>query len=174
MTIGLVEGTYEDARAMIGTRAAVEFAHHEVTWALIKYFCAMVQDSNASYWDPDFAEAQWGGIVSPPAMLLTWIMAPEWQPESPEPKTLLLARVPLPDPTVISVETDTELFRPIRAGDWLNVEETLVDVSARKSTELAEGHFVTTEAVFRAGDGTPVARYRHVLFRYTPKAPAGQ
>jgi len=49
-----------------------------------------------------------------------------------------------------------------------------VDVSARKSTELGEGHFVTTEAVFRAGDGTPVARYRHVLFRYTPRKPAGQ
>ena len=109
MTIGLVEGTYEDARAMIGTRAAVEFAHHEVTWALIKYFCAMVRDNNASYWDPDFAQAQWGGIVSP-----------------------------------------------------------------RKSTELGDGHFVTTEALFRAGDGTPVARYRHVLFRYTPRERAGQ
>ncbi len=174
MSVGLVEGTYEDARAMIGTRAEVEFADHAVTWALIKYFCAMVRDNNASYWDPDFAEAQWGGIVSPPAMLLTWVMAPEWQPEAPEPKTLLLARVPLPDPTVISVETDTELFRPIRAGDWLNVEETLVDVSPRKSTELGDGHFVTTEALFRAGDGTPVARYRHVLFRYTPRTPAGQ
>jgi acyl dehydratase len=174
LTFGLVEGSYDDARAMIGTRAEVEFADHEVTWALIKYFCAMVRDNNASYWDPDFARAEWGGVVSPPAMLLTWVMAPDWQPEAPEPKTLLLARVPLPDPTVISVETDTELFRPIRAGDWLNVEETLVDVSPRKSTELGDGHFVTTEALFRAGDGTPVARYRHVLFRYTPRAPASQ
>jgi uncharacterized protein len=159
---------------MIGTRAEPEFADHEVTWALIKYFCAMVRDNNASYWDPDFAESQWGGIVSPPAMLLTWVMAPEWQPDAPEPKTLLLAQVPLPDPTVISVETDTELFRPIRIGDWLNVEETLVDVSPRKSTELGSGHFVTTEALFRGGDGSPVARYRHVLFRYTPRTPDTQ
>jgi hypothetical protein len=53
----------------------------------------------------------------------------------------------------------------------LNVEETLVDVSARKSTSLGDGHFVTTEALFRLGDGTLVARYRHVLFRYTPRAP---
>ena len=158
---------------MIGARADVEFADHEITWALIKYFCAMVRDGNASYWDPDFARAQWGGIVSPPAMLLTWVMAPDWQPEAPEPKTLLLAQVPLPDPTVISVETDTELFRPIRLGDRLNAEETLIDVSPRKSTLLGEGHFVTTEALFRLSDGTLVARYRHTILRYTPRTTAG-
>jgi uncharacterized protein len=154
---------------MIGTRVDVEFADHEVTWALIKYFCAMVRDGNASYWDADFARAQWGDVVSPPALLLTWVMAPVWQPAAPEPKTLLLGQVPLPDPTVISVETDTEFFRPIRLGDRLNVEETLVDVSERKSSTLGDGHFVTTESVFRLGDGTAVARYRHVLFRYTPR-----
>jgi acyl dehydratase len=171
--VGLRMGSYEAARAMIGTRVDVEFADHEVTWALIKYFCAMVRDSNASYWDADFAQTHWGGVVSPPAMLLTWVMAPVWHPEASAPKTMLLAQVPLPDPTVISVETDTELFRPILVGDRLNVEETLIDVTARKSTALGDGHFVTTESVYRLGDGTMVARYRHVLFRYTPARAQG-
>jgi acyl dehydratase len=78
--------------------------------------------------------------------------------------------VPLPDPTAISVGTDTEFFRPLRVGDRLQVEETLIDVSERKTTALGDGHFLTTESVFRLEDGTLVARYRHELFRYTPRS----
>ena len=56
----------------------------------------------------------------------------------------------------------------IRVGDRLNVEEELVDVSELKRTRLGEGHFLTTAATYRLGDGTPVARYSHLLFRFTP------
>jgi acyl dehydratase len=166
-------GTYEEARALIGMRDTVEFATHDVTWALIRYFCAMVRDGNASYWDEEFARAHWGAVVSPPALLLTWLMAPEWRPGAETPRVLLTARVPLPGRTVISTGSDAELFRPIRVGDRLNVEEELVDVSELKQTRLGDGHFVTTVATFRLGDGTPVARYTHVLFRYTPRDGAG-
>jgi len=164
----LVTGTYEDALAMVGTTREVTFSSHRVTWALIKYFCAMVRDANASYWDEEFARAQWGGVVSPPALLLTWVMAPEWSPGDPLPAPMLLGRVPLPDPTVISVGTDMEFFRPIRVGDRLNAEETLREVTPRKTTRLGSGHFLSTESVYRLGDGTPVARYVHELFRFTP------
>jgi acyl dehydratase len=170
--VPLVDGTYEQARAMVGTSGEVEVADKPVTAALIRYFCAMVQDANASYWDDEFAREQWGAVISPPAMLLTWLLATEWRPGSPEPRTMLLAKVPLPDPTVISVGTDTEFFRPLRVGDRLQVEETLTDVSERKTTALGDGHFLTTESVFRLEDGTLVARYRHELFRYTPRSDA--
>jgi acyl dehydratase len=163
-------GTYEEARAMIGARDEVGFGANDVTWALIKYFCAMVRDGNASYWDEDFAREQWGGVISPPALLMTWVMAPEWRPGGGPPKTLLTARVPLPGNTVISTGCEAELFRPIRVGDRLNVEEELVDVSELKRTRLGDGHFITTVATYRTGDGTTVARYTHVLFRYTPAA----
>lgn len=161
-------GTYEDARAMIGTRTEVEFATHDVAWPLVKYFCAMVRDGNASYWDEEFAREQWGGVISPPALLMTWMMAPDWRPGSPRPRPMLAGQVPLPGTTVISVGSDAELYRPIRVGDRLNVEEELVDVSELKQTRLGEGHFITTDATYRSSDGTPVARYRHLLFRYTP------
>jgi hypothetical protein len=70
--------------------------------------------------------------------------------------------------TVVSVGCDAEFFRPIRVGDRLNVEEELVDVSGLKHTRLGDGHFLTTAATYRLGDGTPVARYSHQLFRFTP------
>ena len=164
----LAVGTYDDARAMIGTRDEVTFGPNEVSWPLVRYFCAMVRDSNASYWDRDFADEHWGGVISPPALLMTWVLSPEWQPGEPRPKTLLMARVPLPGTTVISTDCEAELFRPIHVGDRLNVEEELADVSELKHTHLGAGHFITTVATYRLGDGTPVARYTHVLFRYTP------
>jgi hypothetical protein len=52
--------------------------------------------------------------------------------------------------------------------DLPNVEEELVGVSERKRTRLGEGHFLTTATTYRLGDGTPVARYSHLLFRFTP------
>jgi acyl dehydratase len=164
----LAVGTHDEARAMIGARDEVGFASHDVEWPMVKYFCAMVRDGNASYWDPEFAAEQWGGVVSPPAMLMTWVLAPEWQPSEPGPDTLLLGKVPLPGTTVISTGCDAEFLEPIRVGDRLNVEEELVDVSELKTTRIGAGHFITTVATYRRGDGTPVARYTHVLFRFTP------
>jgi acyl dehydratase len=154
--------------AMVGRRSDVEFGAHEVTWAQIKHFCAMVRDGNASYWDEEFADRQWGGVISPSALLFTWILGPEWQPGTPQPSTLLTAQVPLPGTTMISTGCEAELFRPLRVGDRVNVEEELVDVSELKRTRLGAGHFITTVSTCRLGDGTPVARYTHVLFRYTP------
>jgi N-terminal half of MaoC dehydratase len=116
-------GPYEEARAMIGTRTEVEFATHDVAWPLIKYCCAMVHDGNASYWDEEFARDQWGAVVSPPALLMTWAMAPDWRPGNPRPRPLLAGQVPLPGTTVVSVGCDVEFFHPIRVGDRLNVEE---------------------------------------------------
>ena len=167
--VHLVNGTYEEARAMVGMSGGVEVADKPVTAALIRYFCAMVQDANASYWDEEFARRHWGAVISPPAMLLTWLLTTDWRPGAGAPRTMLLAKVPLPGTTVISVGTDTEFFRPMRVGDRLQVEETLTDVSERKTTALGEGHFLTTESVVRLEDGTLVARYRHELFRYSPK-----
>jgi acyl dehydratase len=167
--VHLVDGTYEEARAMVGTSGGVEVADKPVTIALIRYFCAMVHDANASYWDDEFARRHWGEVIAPPAMLLTWLLTTDWRPGAAEPHTMLLAKVPLPGTTVISVGTDTEFFQPMRAGDRLQVEETLVDVSERKAMALGDGHFLTTESVFRLEDGTLVARYRHELFRYTPR-----
>ena len=48
---------------------------------MVKQFAALVHDGSAGYWDPEFAEEWWGGTVSPPAMLMTWLMPLEWTPE---------------------------------------------------------------------------------------------
>ena len=164
-------GTYEDAQAMIGRTTPVRFGEVAVNTPMIRHFAAMVCDASAGYWDEEFADRWWGGIVSPPAMLMTWVMPVVWKPGGGLPLPLLTAQVPLPGTTFVNASNDTELYLPIRAGDRLNVVEELVDVSPAKHTALGTGHFVTTRSTFRRQDGALVATMTNVLYRFCADEP---
>lgn len=159
-------GTLEEARAMIGTTTERQWATHEVNVAMIRQFAALVRDPNPAYWDEDFARRRWGGVIAPPAMLMTWFMPMEWEPGGAAQIPLLTARVPLPGDTFINVSNEAEMFEPVRVGDRLSVEEELTDVSEAKRTALGIGHFVTTTSTFRRQDEVVVARTTNVLFRF--------
>lgn len=162
-------GTLEDARAMVGRRTAPRAAVAEVSWGMVQHFCAMTRDSNPSFWDADFATPQWGGLVAPPAMLMTWLMPLEWSPASAAPQPMLPARVPLPGPSMVNGSNDTTYFVPVLVGDRLTVEEELLSVSDEKSTRLGVGHFVETLSVYRNQEAVVVAEVRNTLFRFTPR-----
>jgi hypothetical protein len=161
-------GTYDDARAMIGQRTPPRRATAPINEAMIRYFASMVEDPNPSYWDRDWATGAWGGVPSPPAMLITWVMEPPWVPGGRQPEPMLMLQVPLPGRSVLNVSNDTEIRRPARAGEVLAVVEELLDVSEAKRTKVGKGHFVTTAADFSTADGGPVARFTNVLFRFDP------
>jgi acyl dehydratase len=169
---GLPIGTLEDARAMVGQRTAPRVAEAEVSWGMVKHFCAMTRDGNPSFWDRGFATEQWGGLVAPPAMLMTWLMPLEWSPVSAEPQPMLPARVPLPGTSMINGSNDTTYFLPVLVGDRLTVEEELLSVSDEKTTRLGVGHFVETLSVYRNQDAAVVAEVRNTLFRFTPVEPS--
>src|SRR3954447_10946322 len=155
---------------MVGKRTAPRVADAEVSWSRIQQFCAMTHDGNPSYWDPEFAADTWGGVVSPPAMLETWLMPLEWSPWSATPQPRLPAQIPLPGRSMINGSSDTTFHRQLLVGDRLSVEEELLSVSDLKQTRLGEGHFVETLSVFRNSGGEIVAEVRNTLFRFTPKA----
>ena len=154
---------------MVGQRTPPRTSVAPVSWGMIQHFCAMTHDGNPSYWDTDFATAQWGGIVSPPAMLVTWLMPVEWSPTSASPEPMLPARVPLPGISMVNGSNDTTYHLPVLVGDRLTVEEELLSVSDAKSTRLGEGHFLETLSVFRRQDGAVVAEVKNTLFRFTPR-----
>ena len=162
-------GTVDEGRALIGRRTPPRQAAFEVSWGMIQHFCAMTRDGNPSYWDPEFATAHWGGILAPPAMLLTWLMTPDWNPTTGAPEPMLPARIPLPGPSMINGSNDTTFHLPVRLGDRLTVEEELVSVSDLKTTRLGDGHFLETLSLFRNQDGRLVAEVTNVLFRFTPR-----
>jgi acyl dehydratase len=167
----IAHGTYDDAVAMIGHTTAVRHGEAPVNVAMARYFAAMVHDANPGFWDEEFARAQWGGLIAPPAMLMTWVIPIEWRPGGALPLPLLTARVPLPGSTFVNASNDTEFFQPVRVGDHLSITEELLAVSAEKRTALGLGHFVTTLSTFRRQDGEVVARMTNVLFRFDAEAP---
>lgn len=162
-------GTREDALALVGKRTAPRAATAEVSWGRVQQFCAMAHDGNPSYWDADFATAAWGGLIAPPAMLMTWLMPLEWSPSAPAPEPMLPARIPLPGTSMVNRSNDTTYHLPVHVGDRLTVEEELVSVSELKSTRLGDGHFVQTLSVYRNQHGEVVAEQTNVLFRFSPR-----
>lgn len=169
----LTFGTYEDALRMVGTAGEPRTAATPISAARIQLFAAMVRDGNRSYWDAEFARAQWGGLPAPPALLMGWLIPPPWQPLQKQgrdrPSASLALRVPLPGTTFINAANDVELLHPILEGDRLTAVEELVSVSPEKRTRLGLGHFVETLETYRRQDGAVVATSRNTLFRFTPE-----
>ncbi len=166
----IATGTYAEARAMVGHQTEVRFGEIAVNRATVKLFAALVRRLGRLL-GSRVRRGVVCGTVSPPAMLMTWLMPLEWTPEGALPLPLLTARVPLPGDTFVNASNETEYFLPIREGDRLNVVEELVDVSEEKRTALGAGHFVTTRGTYRRQDGAVVAEMTNVLFRFS--APEG-
>jgi len=162
-------GTYEDARALVGNVHQVLESSGPVNEAMIRYFASAPEDANPSYWDDEFAREQWGGVVSPPSMLVHWVLPPPWSPDDPSghlAPPILVMRVPLPGDTIINISVDYSYSRPVRVGDRLRMVEELVDVSPEKTTRLGTGHFITTSATISVPDDEVVATQTNVLFRF--------
>jgi acyl dehydratase len=164
--LDLKYGTFEEARAWIGSETPLRACEDEIERSQIKYFCSLVEDGNRSYWDEDWAREQWGGILAPPGMLFVWSMPLLWRPGGERRPPTIATQIPLPGDTVINVSTDSRFLRPVLAGDRLSFVEQVIDVSAEKKTQLGAGHFITTEITYRNRAGEIVAVHRNVLFRY--------
>jgi uncharacterized protein len=163
----LAFGDYEDALRMVGTRTEPRRAASPVSQARIQHFAAMVRDPNPSYWDTEFAQRVWGGVVAPPALLVGLLMPPPWLPTGESPVASIAIRVPLPGTAIINAANEVEYLAPILEGDRLSVVEEVVSVSPEKTSRVGSGHFIETlETYYR--DDTPVATSRNTLFRFTP------
>jgi uncharacterized protein len=161
-------GTYQDALRMVGMRTAPRYAGSVVSAARIQHFAAMVRDGNPSYWDVEFAQQAWGGLVAPPALLIGLLMPPPWVPTGEPPTASIAIRVPLPGTAIINASNDTEFLAPIVEGDRLSVVEEVGSVSPEKKSRLGVGHFVETLETYYRADEIPVATSRNTLFRYLP------
>jgi len=162
----LAQGSYEDALKHVGKPAEPVVAELSVNWEMIKIYCSMVEDGNASYWDEAYAKQQWGGIVAPPGLLLAWAMSLQWHPEKKREHYFIAMKIPLPGDTLINVATDTEFHRHLYLGDRVSVVDELTAVSEEKHTRLGVGHFLTTRAKFFNQDNALIAVQTNSLFRY--------
>lgn len=164
----IVTGTYEQARAMIGQSLPRTLPEFVVDANLIHYFASSIGDGNLSYWDDEFADCNWGGVISPPSMIASWMMPLPWRPDGARENPVMLATVPLPGKFVLNYSSDVEFLSPVHVGEMLSCTDTLLDVSPLKTTKVGEGHFVTTLLVIQNESDDIKARWTNVGYRYTP------
>jgi hypothetical protein len=150
---------------------------------MIRHWAAAFEDANPVYTDPEAAAAgRFGGIVAPPLMLQTWIMATPVI-------TGIAERGGAPTPSsrsgVLSVldeagfrgtlacNSEFEIERYLRPGEEVSSSNVLMSVSDLKQTRLGPGYFVTWVTTYRVGSGDDEEVVGQQLFRVLKFNPGG-
>lgn len=155
--LGLAFGTPEEGRSWIGRTSDPRQAEAPVCAAMIRNYCALVEDGNPAYWEDG---------ISPPGLLMTYGFPAPWRPAGEPGRNLFAMEIPLPGRHIINVSTDTAFSRHARTGDCVTVADEIVDVSRTKRTRLGTGHFITTRSTYRLAAGDELATNVNVLLRY--------
>lgn len=172
----LTFGTYEQALAMLHERARKNDGI-AVDWTTIRHLCGIIEDGNPAYWDEAYARERFGGLLSPPAMLFTWMIPLQWTPAGHSAEPALTVQIPLPGSTIINTGQEVVFNDRMRVGDRMTAFERFDALSEEKQSRLGPGHFITTSIdLFRTdADGNPeeepVGSITNTLFRYTPAEP---
>ncbi|MCV7099930.1 MaoC family dehydratase N-terminal domain-containing protein [Mycobacterium palustre] len=149
-----------------------------VNQPMIRHWAHAMGDMNPVYLDPDFAaSSRFGGIVSPPVMLQTWIM--------PAPKLEGIKErggVPVEmdgNPTAfldkagytstVATNSEFEIERYPRLGDVVSSTSVFEEVSDQKKTALGTGYFLTWVITYRDQDGELLGRQRFRVLRFRPE-----
>jgi acyl dehydratase len=168
-------------RALIGKPTGTgnpAVAPDPVNQPMIRHWAHALGDMNPVYLDPEFAaRSRFGGIVSPPAMLQTWVM--------PAPKVTGIAErggVPVETTAnpmdfiqeagftgIVATNSEFEIERYPCLGDVISATAVIEDVSDEKKTALGLGHFVTWVTTYVDQHGDVLGRQRLRVLRFKPE-----
>ncbi|WP_241740951.1 bifunctional MaoC family dehydratase N-terminal/OB-fold nucleic acid binding domain-containing protein [Streptomyces sp. L2] len=128
---------------------------------MIRHWCEAMGDTNPAYTGPD--------AIAPPTMLQAWTMGGlAGHPGRTGAYTELLALLDESGCTsVVATDCEQEYLRPLRPGDRVTYDAVIESVSARKTTKLGTGYFVTTRTDVRVA-GEVVGTHRFRILKYAP------
>ncbi|MFJ6797427.1 bifunctional MaoC family dehydratase N-terminal/OB-fold nucleic acid binding domain-containing protein [Streptomyces sp. NPDC091268] len=135
---------------------------------MIRHWCEAMGDAHPAYTGPD--------AIAPPTMLQAWTMGglSGHTDRSPAYEELFDLLDGAGCTSVVATDCEQEYLRPLRPGDVVTFDAVIESVSARKTTKLGTGHFVTTRMDVRA-DGEPAGTHRFRILKYAPaEKPAAQ
>ncbi|WP_180686075.1 bifunctional MaoC family dehydratase N-terminal/OB-fold nucleic acid binding domain-containing protein [Streptomyces gossypiisoli] len=140
-----------------------------VNLPMIRHWCEALGDTNPAYTGP--------GAIAPPTMLQAWTMGglAGHTTRTPAYDELLGLLDEAGCTSVVATDCEQEYLRPQRPGDEITFDTVIESVSARKTTKLGTGYFVTTRTRIHAG-GELAGTHRFRILKYAParrkKAPA--
>ncbi|MFJ5633953.1 bifunctional MaoC family dehydratase N-terminal/OB-fold nucleic acid binding domain-containing protein [Streptomyces goshikiensis] len=136
-------------------------AKDPVNEPMIRHWCEAMGDTSPAYTGPD--------AIAPPTMLQAWTMGGlSGHSDRSSAYDQLLALLDGAGCTsVVATDCEQEYLRPLRPGDAVTFDAVIDSVSARKTTKLGTGHFVTTRMDVRA-NGEPAGTHRFRILKYRP------
>ncbi|CAL9307749.1 bifunctional MaoC family dehydratase N-terminal/OB-fold nucleic acid binding domain-containing protein [Streptomyces sp. SudanB52_2052] len=128
---------------------------------MIRHWCEAMGDTHPAYAGPD--------AVAPPTMLQVWTMGGlSGHPGRAAAYDELLRLLDEAGCTsVVATDCEQEYLRPLRPGDEITFDSVIESVSARKTTKLGTGYFVTTRTDVHA-DGALAGTHRFRILKYAP------
>ncbi|MEU3902206.1 bifunctional MaoC family dehydratase N-terminal/OB-fold nucleic acid binding domain-containing protein [Streptomyces goshikiensis] len=142
-------------------------AKDPVNEPMIRHWCEAMGDTSPAYTGPD--------AIAPPTMLQAWTMGglSGHSDRSCAYDQLLALLDGAGCTSVVATDCEQEYLRPLRPGDAVTFDAVIESVSARKTTKLGTGHFVTTRMDVRA-NGEPAGTHRFRILKYRPVAATAQ
>ncbi|GGX38241.1 bifunctional MaoC family dehydratase N-terminal/OB-fold nucleic acid binding domain-containing protein [Streptomyces chryseus] len=133
---------------------------------MIRHWCEAMGDTGAAYRGP--------GAIAPPTMLQAWTMGglSGHTGRSQAYDELLALLDGAGYTSVVATDCEQEYERDLRPGDRITFDAVIESVSARKTTTLGTGYFVTTRTDVRA-QGEPAGTHRFRILKYAPAARRG-
>ncbi|MFE7660917.1 bifunctional MaoC family dehydratase N-terminal/OB-fold nucleic acid binding domain-containing protein [Streptomyces celluloflavus] len=128
---------------------------------MIRHWCEAMGDTHPAYRGP--------AAVAPPTMLQAWTMGglSGHTDRSAAYDELFGLLDGAGFRSVVATDCEQEYLRPLRPGDRITFDAVIESVSARKTTKLGTGYFVTTRMDVRA-DGEPAGTHRFRILKYAP------
>ncbi|MBM3674957.1 MAG: MaoC family dehydratase [Actinobacteria bacterium] len=173
----------EQLQALVGRpigEGGPAHAPDPVNQPMIRHWAAAFEDANPVYTDPVAAAAsRHSGIVAPPMMLQTWIMATPKitgiaeRGGSPVEGGRVKVLALLSDAGFVGTlasNSEFEIVRYLRLGDEVSAETVLESVSPEKQTRLGPGHFVTWVTTYTDACGEVLGRQRFRILKFRPVA----
>ncbi|WP_037674745.1 bifunctional MaoC family dehydratase N-terminal/OB-fold nucleic acid binding domain-containing protein [Streptomyces griseus] len=150
-------------KAYEGRPAAVAgLGKDPVDAAMIRHWCEAMGDENPAYTGP--------AAVAPPTMLQVWTMGglSGHAGRAPAYEELLGLLDDAGYTAVVATDCEQEYLRPLRPGDEVTFDTVIESVSARKTTRLGSGYFITTRTDVRVGMET-AGTHRFRILKYAPQ-----
>jgi len=145
---------------------------------MIRHWVDALDDRNPVYLDEAAAQrSRFGGLVAPPAMLQAWTMArPKIEGIAERGGAPMEIRQDNPISALnaagfsgtLATNSELEFVRYLRPGDQLHATNAIDSISAKKTTGLGQGYFVTWVTTYTV-DGEVVGRQLFRVFKFDPR-----
>ncbi|WP_369383567.1 bifunctional MaoC family dehydratase N-terminal/OB-fold nucleic acid binding domain-containing protein [Streptomyces sp. cg36] len=162
MADGAVDGLYGRLKAFEGRPTGGSGVGKDlVNEPMIRHWCEAMGDTSPAYRGPD--------AIAPPTMLQAWTMGGlSGQTDRSGAHEELFGLLDAAGFTsVVATDCEQEYVRELRPGDRITYDAVIETVSARKTTKLGTGHFITTRMDIRAG-GELAGTHRFRILKYAP------